>query len=59
MIAERIPGNSDPGIEVPHRGIGCEHVAHLLELSERRVDQSLELHVRGGIGPELIAYAEV
>src|SRR5262249_36531492 len=30
MIAEGIVGDSDPGIEVPHRGIGRKDVGHFL-----------------------------
>ena len=60
MIAERIPGDSDPGIDVLYRGIGGENVGHACKRSKRRVDDGVEwMHVGGGIGHEFISDADV
>ena len=43
VIAERIIGKSDPGIEIPGRGIGCENVGNALKRSKRRIDDGIQL----------------
>src|SRR5581483_4695308 len=56
MIAERIPGNSNPWIEILERRVGSENVGHALERSKRRMNYRVErVHVGGGVGHEFVA----